>query len=686
MIQEQNKLRFHVKEVLEGRRRFEKAAEAVYRMILEKGARKIIHGGKTIYDFPFFREGDKHIIGWFEEINALVHFLRDHAQGGSAKEMGIVFISGPASGKTFFIDYLCERYRQFLSRPENTKYTFGFVGLDSALAYHEKVAELPSATFEDPMILAMNISRDIDETKRFLAGFGFESDAIKALFKKRQALGASTEYLWRKLMEKYNGDAQKVLDEHVRVMPIPITDSYGTLTGKYESQDKITASAVDLVGEESLERMLLLPLGDPNKFDLQSGALARVAGGGIHFSDEIFKNKTDLVKLYLGVIQNRKIAIRGFIWPIDTVILATSNNAEYREYVTQEKESPIVDRFRTIYVSHNTDYKLQQELTRYALGDEKRTTILDESMHIDPNLVRALSYGVIMTRLPKDEKLDQENLMKLESGEIAGEYSPQTLLEIKDKLNANPDVTQRWGQKGLGHRDLGKALQILGEMAETQEGKCMYALDIFKSLERVILDYVTDATERNKYLKDLEISRQLHKQTIKTDIVNAQHDDPQAIKKYVMNYIYMIVAGADAKSSGPDKTWRYVDPQTREQKFIKIDDKYIKAVEDRMGKANNEQKEAFRTTMRKIYAQKALAEPNYDFMDQQKLVEAVTEVKAQSEVAGAGSLVGALANLTNDESVKLRNRMLDTMVEKQNYCMTCALKTIEYYCEKDDES
>jgi serine protein kinase len=80
----------------------------------------------------------------------------------------------------------------------------------------------------------------------------------------------------------------------------------GTVTGKYPAKDKITSSAVDLLGEESIQRLLhITDTNNPYRFDLRRGALARVAGGGIHFSDEIYKNKKDLVQVYLGVIQNR---------------------------------------------------------------------------------------------------------------------------------------------------------------------------------------------------------------------------------------------------------------------------------------------------------------------------------------------------------------------------------------------
>ena len=62
------KLTFHIQEVLAGSRRFEDAAQSVARMILEKPITKITRAGKTVYDYAFFREGEKHIVGWYEVV------------------------------------------------------------------------------------------------------------------------------------------------------------------------------------------------------------------------------------------------------------------------------------------------------------------------------------------------------------------------------------------------------------------------------------------------------------------------------------------------------------------------------------------------------------------------------------------------------------------------------------------
>jgi serine protein kinase len=412
--------------------------------------------------------------------------------------------------------------------------------------------------------------------------------------------------------------------------------------------------------------------------------LGRVGGGGIHFADEIFKNKTDLVQIYLGVIQDRQIELESYLWPLDCLIICTSNNWEYNRFFSEKEQHPLRDRFRACYVSHNTDYKLQQELTHYALGFEKRTNVRGEVLHEDPNLKYTASVFMVLTRLPHNDKLTPEETMKLEAGEVAGEKKVDTLVEVKERFNSNPDITQRWGQKGLGHRSLDRIFQILSAMPQTNEGKCLFSKDFFKAAERVIYDDVWEATDRDKFLKDLEIARKLRRRRIKTVIYNAYRDDPQAIRKDVMAYIYMII-GVTSEQLGPEKIWKYKDPQTGKLTSIKIDERYIESVEQRMGLTTEEQREKFRQDMRALYSQKIPTDPNYDFMDEARLVDAVTEVRTESEVAGAASLIGALSDLTNEENVRLRNRMMDTMVKKLDYCQTCALKTIEDYVVKEKE-
>ena len=673
----------HLVAVKEGKRCFENAFQGVSRMILESDIEKITVKGKTTYTFQIFNTGAKHIIGMYDEINSFVSFVKDAAENGSSKEMAFVLVGEPGNGKTFFVDYLCSKYRQFLSRDKNRKYTFRFNNLDKLNGYG-KISSVESQTFEDPMILAMNIFDDLQESKNYLAEkIGFTDQEIEVLYENYRPLGACSGYIWNSIRNYAGGNTEKMLDL-IDITQVPLTESLGTVTGKYPAKDKITSSAVDLHGEESIQRLLhITDTNNPYRFDLRRGALARVAGGGIHFSDEIFKNKKDLVQVYLGVIQNRNIEIDGFKWPIDTLIIATSNNSEFNRFLAEKEEAPIVDRCRICYVSHNTDYKLQEDLTSYAIGSDTKTTLNKESLHKDPNLNYSASVAVVLSRLPNSEKLTAIETMKLAAGEVAGEKSIKTLSEVIDTLNHDPDITKRFGQKGLGQRNLGRAVQLLIESSETNEGRCMFAYDIFKTLERVILDYVTDANDRVKFLEDLKTAKGMYRERVMTEMFNAYMDEPLAIRKDVMNYVNMII-GIDAENLGPDKMWKYKDPQSGELQAMRIDERYIKSIEERLGLKTQEKRETFRTSIRKIYGQKISVDSNYDFMDNLELIKAVTDVRLKSDIAGAGSLIGALANRTNEENQKLYDRMIDTMLTKLNYCKTCAQKTIEYFCTQED--
>jgi serine protein kinase len=674
----------HLAAVKDGSRAFENAFQSVSRMILESGFEKVVVNGRTTYDFTIFRSGGKHAIGMYDEINSFVSFVKDAAEGGSSKEMAFVLVGEPGNGKTFFVELLCTHYRAFLAKAENRRYTFRFTGLDQ-LGSYGRIATIDSQTYEDPMILAMNLYETREESRQYLSKAGFTDKRLDELYASYRPMGACSGYIWNDIRIHCGGDLARML-RFVDVVPVPLAESLGTVTGKYPAKDKITSSAVDLLGEESIQRLLhITDTNNPYRFDLRRGALARVGGGGIHFSDEIFKNKKDLVQVYLGVIQNRAIEIDGYRWPIDTLIVATSNNSEFNRFLAEKEEAPIVDRCRICYVSHNTNYLLQEGLTTYAIGGEARTTLTREPLHQDPNLNYAASVGVVLSRLPRSEKLTPIETMKLAAGEVAGEKSIKALAEVIDTLGQDPDITKRFGQKGLGHRSLGKSLQLLAESSETNEGRCMFAYDVFKTLERITLDYVVETNDRAKFLEDLKIGRGLYRERIMTEMFNAYMDEPHAIRKDVMSYVNMII-GIDAENLGPDRMWKYKDPQSGSLKALKIDERYVKSVEERIGLKTEEQRDSFRTTIRKIYGQKISMDPNYDFMDNLELVKAVTDVRLKSDIAGAGSLIGALANRTNEENQKLYDRMISTMLEKLGYCRTCAQKTIEYFCTQEDEN
>ena len=148
---------------------------------------------------------------------------------------------------------------------------------------------------------------------------------------------------------------------------------------------------------------------------------------------------------------------------LDHILIFFHRNRHKDPFLAEREEAPIVDRCRICYVSHNTNYRLQKELTAYAIGSETRTTLTKQTLHQGPNLNYAASVAVALSRLPRSEKVTPVETLKLAAGEVAGEKSIKTLAEVIDTLSQDPNITNRFGQKGLGQRNLGRAIQLLVE-------------------------------------------------------------------------------------------------------------------------------------------------------------------------------------------------------------------------------
>ncbi len=178
-----NSFHYHLDAVKKEERSFENAFQSVSRMILKDEIEKVVVNGKTTFDFKIFRRGDKHLIGMYDEINSFVSYVKDAAEGGSSSEMAYVLVGEPGNGKTYFVEYLCSKYRSFLSKPENRKYTFKFINMDK-LGNYGRLSMIESQTYEDPMILAMNLCEVPEESKGYLSKTGgFSDDQIRTMYK-----------------------------------------------------------------------------------------------------------------------------------------------------------------------------------------------------------------------------------------------------------------------------------------------------------------------------------------------------------------------------------------------------------------------------------------------------------------------------------------------------------------------
>ena len=88
-------LQEHISKVASGEHKFENVFQSISRMIFGDPSKieKVIVNGTPTYDFKIFREGKKHIVGMYEEINSFASFVKDAAEGGSSAEICLLYTS-----------------------------------------------------------------------------------------------------------------------------------------------------------------------------------------------------------------------------------------------------------------------------------------------------------------------------------------------------------------------------------------------------------------------------------------------------------------------------------------------------------------------------------------------------------------------------------------------------------------
>ncbi len=72
-------------------------------------------------------------------------------------------------------------------------------------------------------------------------------------------LGACSGYIWNDIRKLTDGNLDDML-EFIEIVPVPLTESLGTVTGKYPAKDKITSSAVDLLGRNRSSGCCISPI------------------------------------------------------------------------------------------------------------------------------------------------------------------------------------------------------------------------------------------------------------------------------------------------------------------------------------------------------------------------------------------------------------------------------------------
>ena len=203
----------------------------------------------------------------------------------------------------------------------------------------------------------------------------------------------------RILLEQYGGDWNTVIERHVRVRRLLLSEKARIGIGTFQPKDEKNQDATELTGDINYRKIAEYGSdSDPRAFNFDGEF--NIANRGIVEFIEVLK--LDVAFLYdlLGASQEHSIKPKKFAQTdIDEVILPHTNEPEYRRLQANELMEAFRDRTVKIDVPYNLELEREVQIYRRDCGPDR-----GRGKHAAPPTIETAPMWAGITRLPRPQR------------------------------------------------------------------------------------------------------------------------------------------------------------------------------------------------------------------------------------------------------------------------------------------
>ena len=505
------------------------AYQRIYDMIISHGSEEYIDNKKKLVRYNFFRDdankGQNAVFGLDIPLMRLVHVLKA-ASEGYGPEKRVILLHGPVGSSKSTIARLLKQGTEAYSRTtDGALYSFDWVKLAGTDLAGKDQDVFPSAMNEEPLRLIPPEWR-----ARAIEELGLSSEAFRV--KVEGDLDPASRYIFKHLMTRYSGDWAKVMQNHVRVRRLVLSEKDRVGIGTFQPKDEKNQDSTELTGDINYRKIAEYGSdSDPRAFNFDGEF--NIANRGIVEFIEVLK--LDVAFLYdlLGASQERKIKPKKFAQTdIDEVIIGHTNEAEYKKLLNNEFMEALRDRTIKIDIPYIT--KLTEEMKIYEKDFSPKKI---RGKHVAPHTVEVAALWAVLSRLedPKKHNLSLLQKAKLYDGKVLPGYTQDTVKELRKE-------TKREGMEGISPRYVQDKISnaLVNESGEGTINPFMVLNELDKGLRHHSL--ITSDEQRKKFQDITGIVKREYEEIVKNEVQRAISADEDAIAKLAANYIDNIKA------------------------------------------------------------------------------------------------------------------------------------------------
>lgn len=426
--------------------------------------------------------------------------------------------------------------------------------------------------------------------------------------------------------------------------------------GTFTPSDPKSQDIADLTG--SIDFSTITEFGsesDPRAYRFD-GELNKANRGLMEFQEMLKCDEKFLWNLLSLSQEGNFKAGRFALISADELVVAHTNETEYRAFIANKKNEALQSRIIVLPVPYNL--KVREEVKIY----EKLIKQSDlAKVHLAPHGLWTASVFSVLSRLKPSKKqgMDLIKKMRLYDGEDVEGFNQK---DLKDLMAEGEE--QGEGMNGVDPRYV---INRISTALIRDEHSCINALDILRALKDGLSQHTSITKEERENLINLIAqARREYDETAKKEVQKAfVYAYEESAKSLLNNYLDNVEAYCNSS--------KLVDPITGEE--LDADEQLMRSIEEQIGVSENAKK-AFREEILIRISMFARKGKLFQYNSHERLKEAI-EKKMFADLKDIVKVTTSVSH-PDQEQMRRINDVMDRLIQQHGYCPICANEIVKY--------
>ncbi|MEG9299071.1 PrkA family serine protein kinase [Mangrovibacillus sp. Mu-81] len=442
--------------------------------------------------------------------------------------------------------------------------------------------------------------------------------------------------------------------EDVQVERVFFSEDKRVGIGTFSPSDPKSQDIADLTG--SIDFSTIAEFGsesDPRAYRFD-GELNKANRGLMEFQEMLKCDEKFLWHLLSLTQEGNFKAGRFALISADELIVAHTNETEYRSFISNKKNEALHSRIIVMPVPYNLKVTQEEKIYEKMIGESDVSNV-----HVAPHTLRVAAMFTILTRLkePKRGDIDLIKKMRLYDGESVEGFNSADVDEMKKEY-------QDEGMSGIDPR------YVINRISSTiirKEIPTINALDVLRALKEGLDQHPSITNElRERYLNFISLARKEYDDIAKKEVQKAfVYSYEESAKTLMENYLDNVEAYCNKA--------KLHDPLTGEE--INPDEKLMRSIEEQIGISENAKK-AFREEILIRISAYARKGKRFDYNSHDRLREAIQK-KLFADLKDVVKITTS-SKTPDEQQLKKVNEVVARLIDEHGYNSTSANDLLRY--------